>query len=257
MIEASLSSVTCSVANTLESCREVDGLSDGHLGDMEVILIDVSCRLLWNEVTQLHTIVLDFSCDLEIGVELPCKSLEEGGLAAARGSQEKRQLGRLDDAADTIEDADPGMLAVEAQHAAHRLMMDRSTYNKHQKQFALMICCSSCSRGSESDTHREVGDGGVPDGGERLPLHHLAFRLHADVVPAHLHRGRADADPVHPLALLAEQAEVVTVDVGDEGVHHHAPLRRTQPAHVHHLQFQSMEQEQCVDIESRQHTRMR
>ena len=82
---SSSSSVTCSVANTLESCREVDGLSDGHLGDMEVILIDVSCRLLWNEVTQLHTIVLDLSCDLEIGVELPCKRLEEGGLAAARG----------------------------------------------------------------------------------------------------------------------------------------------------------------------------
>jgi hypothetical protein len=77
---------------------------------MEIILIDVSCRLLRNEVTQPHTIVFDFSCDLEIGIELPYDRLAECSLAAARGSQEKRQLGRLDDAADTIEDADPSML---------------------------------------------------------------------------------------------------------------------------------------------------
>lgn len=121
--EASLS-LTCSVANTLESCREVDGLSDGHLRDMEIILIDVSCCLLWDEVTQLHTIVLDFSCDLEIGAELPCKSLEEGGLATARRSQEKCKLRRLDDATDSVEDADLGMLAVESQHSARCLMID-------------------------------------------------------------------------------------------------------------------------------------
>jgi len=37
------------------------------------------------------------------------------------------------------------------------------------------------------------------------------------------------------------------VDVGDEGVHHHVPLRRTQPVHVHHLPLARMELQRGVD----------
>ena len=116
--------ITCSVANALESCREVDGFSDSHLRDMKVVLIDVSRRLLRNEATQLHAIVLYLSRHLEAAdAELPCERLEEGGLAAARGSKQKRQPGRLDHAADAVEDAHPRLLAVvEAQHGAHHLI---------------------------------------------------------------------------------------------------------------------------------------
>ena len=92
---------------------------------MKVVLVDVSRRLLRNEATQLHAIVLYLSCHLETGgVELPCERLEECGLAAARGSQEERQPGRLDEAADAVEDAHPGLLlaVVEAQYGAHHLI---------------------------------------------------------------------------------------------------------------------------------------
>lgn len=93
---------------------------------MEIILIDVNCRLLGNEVLEADTIVLDLSRDFEAAggaVELPCERLEQRGLAAARRPQEKRQPRGLDDAADTVEDADPGVLTVEAQHAESRLQL--------------------------------------------------------------------------------------------------------------------------------------
>jgi len=78
-------------------------------------------------------------------------------LMAHRKRKSLFQEERLDDPADAVEDADPGLLPVEVE-AQH------------------------------SGAYREVGDDGVPEGGQRLPLNHLAFRLDADVAPAHLHR---------------------------------------------------------------------
>lgn len=56
--------VTCSAANTLESCREVERFPDSHLRDMKIILTNVSRCLLRNKILQLDTIVVDFSCYL-------------------------------------------------------------------------------------------------------------------------------------------------------------------------------------------------
>ena len=72
--------------------------------------------------------------------------------------------------------------------------------------------------------------------GERLAVDDLALGLDAHVPPPHLHRGLPYAHPVHPVALVAEQAEVVLVDVGDEGVHQLPPAHRPQAPHVHRLQ---------------------
>ena len=98
--------------------------------------------------------------------------------------------------------------------------------------------------------YRECGDGGVEERGERLAIDDLALGVDVQVPPSDLDRGLPHADPVHPAALVPEQAEVVLVDVGDEGVHQLPPVRGPQPAHVHRLQRMNgvgMERERGVE----------
>lgn len=55
---------TCSRANTLESCREVERLPHCHLRHMQVILAYISRCLRRHKLIQVHAIVLDVSCHL-------------------------------------------------------------------------------------------------------------------------------------------------------------------------------------------------